>query len=194
MSPAIRGNDYAKGNPGGGAPEGNQNAVGNDGGAPEGNWNAAKHHGWSDSLKHYHRLAGQPRERVDTYIREWREQYAEYHGLDTDGTEVEQHIVTTRDFESIPAVRDAFRKLGAMYDQCWRAKEPTFKEGLVVEEEVEFETADGETVTYTNPKVNPAVEAEFRLTSKRRKLEMDLGLIENERYLSVWLHRRSNES
>lgn len=187
MSPAIRGNDYAKGNSGGGAPEGNDNAVGNDGGAPEGNWNAAKHHGWSDPLKHYHRLAGQPREKVDTYIHEWREQYANYHDLDTDVIGVEQHIVTTRDFESVEAVRDAFRKLGAMYDQAWRAKEPTFKEGLVVEEEVEFETADGETVTYTNSKMNPAVEAGFRLTSKRRKLEVELGLIENEQYLSVWL-------
>lgn len=183
--PAIRGNDYAKGNSGGGAPEGNQNAVGNDGGAPEGNWNAAKHHGWSDPLKHYHRLAGQPRERVDTYIREWREMYAEYHGIgDTGVITVESHIVAARDFETGEEVRDAFRKLGAMYDQSWRAKEPTFKEGLVVEEEVEFETADGETVTYTNPKVNPAVEAGFRLTSKRRKLEVKLGLIENGRYLN----------
>jgi hypothetical protein len=188
MSPAIRGNDYAKGNPGGGAPTGNDNAVGNDGGAPAGNWNAAKHHGWSDPLKHYHRLAGEPRETVDRYIEEFRDEYARYHGIDeTDAITVESHIVATREFDTEEEVRDAFRKVGAIFDQRWRTNGPVFDEGMVVEEEVEFETPDGETVTYTNVKANPALEASHRLFWKRRGLEVDLGLIENERTLSVWL-------
>lgn len=41
--PAPKGNDYAVKNSGGGAPEGNQNAVGNKGGAPKGNINAMTH-------------------------------------------------------------------------------------------------------------------------------------------------------
>jgi hypothetical protein len=185
MSPAIRGNDYAKGNPGGGAPLGNDNAVGNDGGAPEGNWNAAQHHGWSDSLKHYHRLAGDPRKRVDEHIESHREMYARYHGLDMGN--VEQHIVANQDFEDEESVRDAFRELAAMHDQRMRADGPVAKEGFMVEREVEFEDTDGETHTYTKDVVNPAIEAGLRLSSKRHTLEENLGLIENERYLFVWL-------
>lgn len=181
MSPAIKGNSYAKGNSGGSAPEGNKNAVGNNGGAPIGNDNAAKHYGWSDSLKHYDRLEGTARERVDGLIASSRREYAEYHDLAVE--DVEAHIVEHQDFDSEADVRDAFRKLATKYDQWNRAACAVFEEGWGVEEEVEFEDGNGETHTFTNTKLNPAVKAEHRLNTKRRQLEVQLGLIENERYL-----------
>jgi uncharacterized protein YjcR len=180
--PAPRNNDFAVGNSGGGAPEGNQNAVGNSGGAPpEGNANAATHHGWSDLLKHYHRLTGDTQEFVDGLIESAREMYARHHGLDI--RDVEQHIVANRDFESEAAVHDAFRKLGAIHDQRDRTDDSVAEEGMFIEEEHTFETDDGETVTYTNVKANPALEAKFRSFPKRRALEKKLGLIRNERFL-----------
>lgn len=186
--PAEIGNDYATGNSGGGAPIGNDNARGNDGGAPVGNSNAAKYHGWSDSLKHYHRLEGDARDRADRMIEERREMYAEFYRLDLDA--VDAHIVEHQAFESEAAVRDAFRKLAAMSDQRHRTNRPVFEDGLIVEEECEVETSDGELETYTTRKTNPALEADFRLSSKRRSLEQRLGLIENERYLFVWTAQR----
>lgn len=121
------------------------------------------------------------------HIEESRDEYARYHGLDIE--DVEQHIVANRDFETEEEVRDAFRKVGATRDQWRRADGPLAEEGFVVEEEVEFETDEGETVTYTNQKANPCLEASHRLFWKRHRLEEALGLIEDGRYLIVWLNR-----
>lgn len=186
--PAIRGNDYAAGNDGG-APEGNTNAVGNSGGgAPKGNLNAATHHGYCDPLKYYHRLIGDSRKFADTLIESWHEEYAEYHFIDEE--EVEQHIVENREFGSEADVCDAFRRLAAMYQLIHLPWVAVHEEGFGVEEEVEFETEDGETVTYTNMRAHPGLEASHRISTKRRQLELDLGLIENERVLSVWIAKR----
>lgn len=181
--PAIRGNDYASSNSGGGAPEGNKNAVGNDGGAPEGNLNAATHHGYCDPLKHYHRLVDDAREYADELIESWRDEYAEYHDLAVE--EVEKHIVDHREFGSEEEVRDAFRRLAGQYHLDDLPLVAVIKEGWGIEEEVEVETAEGETVTYTQTKPHPGIEASHRIGTKRRSLEKELGLIERGRYLSV---------
>jgi hypothetical protein len=169
MSPAVRGNDYAKGNPGGGAPLGNDNAVGNDGGAPEGNWNAAEYHGWSDPLKHYHRLAGSPRETVDRFLAEYVEDYALVHQMDTEEVEADEKVM------------NGLRKLAATHDQRTRANGEVAKGGFMVEREIEYEGSDGETQTFTQDVPNPALEADFRLGQKRRNIRdrLDFGLHES---------------
>lgn len=185
--PAIRGNDYAKGNDGG-APVGNDNAVGNDGGAPEGNTNAVKHHGYCDPLLFYHRLVGDAREFADDLIESWRGEYAEYHFIDED--DVEAHIVEHRELESEDDVRDAFCRLAALYQLRELPMVAAYNEGPGVEHEVAVETETGETVTYTTMRAHPGFEASHRRFHKRRQLELDLGVIENGRVLSVWIARR----
>lgn len=189
MSPAIRGNDYAKGNSGGGAPEGNTNAKGH--GAPVGNLNAATHQGYCDPLKYYHRLIGDARELADQSITDWYGVYAEYHYIAED--DVEAHIADHREFESEQEVCDAFRRLAAMYQLIHLPWVAVHDEGFGVEEEVEFETEDGETHTFTNMRAHPGLEASHRISTKRRQLELDLGLIENERVLSVWIAQRPDD-
>lgn len=188
MTPAIRGNSYAEGNSGGGAPEGNDNARNNDGGAPPGNLNAVKHHGYCNPLTHYHRLEGVAREHADEIIAGEREVYAEYHIIDED--DVEAHIVEHREFGTEEDVRDAFRRLGAMSEIFFRSAAFFFEHGPVTKEEHEYETEAGETATYTTHKPNPVWEADHRRYSQRRRLELALGLIEKERHLCVWVARR----
>ena len=85
--PAPKGNNYAAGNSGGGAPEGNSNAVGNDGGAPEGNANAMRHgrHMTPEALRAmfteeeralYAALIRDHRERIPEYSEERAEELA----------------------------------------------------------------------------------------------------------------------
>jgi hypothetical protein len=153
-----------------GAPTGNTNGAGNSGGgAPEGNWNAAKYHGWSDSLKHYHRLAGSPREKVDRFLDEYVEDYALVHRMDIEEVEANEKVM------------NGLRKLAAIHDQTARANGEVGKDGLIVEREVEFEDVDGETHTYTKRVTNPALEADFRLTQKRWDIRerLDFGLRES---------------
>jgi hypothetical protein len=153
-----------------GAPAGNSNAAGNSGGgAPKGNWNAATHHGWSDSLKHYHRLAGSPREKVDRFLDEYVEDYALVHRMDIEEVEADEKVM------------NGLRKLAAIHDQTARANGRVAIEGPIVEREVEFEDVDGETHTYTNDVTNPALEADFRLIQKRWDIRerLDFGLRES---------------
>lgn len=185
--PAIRGNDYAKGNDGG-APIGNMNAVGNSGGpgAPPGNTRAAKHHGFSDPLKHYHRL-GRYKASVDELIKCGYEDYALVHELAYEADEsdadwsalrdvVETHLVETGRYESVEAARDAFRSFGALSDMRTLTDISYFEDGFRVEREFEYETEDGETKSYTQPVVNPAIDAGLRITSKQRSLREELGI------------------
>lgn len=169
--PAIKGNSYAKGNPGGGAPEGNQNAVGNDGGAPEGNRNAVKHGGWSDPLKHYERLkdgtlADDPfkaREWIDRHVAEYVQDSALVHGMSTEAVRADDDVM------------DRLRALAAMLDLEMRA---SAEEILTprVEREVEHEFPDGETRTCTTEVINPAWRPAVRLTQRHRNERRDLGI------------------
>lgn len=165
MSPAIRGNDYAKGNDGG-APPGNSNAVGNSGGpgAPKGNARAAKHHGWSDTLKHYHRLTSDAKELVDQYLAEYVEDYALVHGMDIEAVEADEEVMND------------LRRLAANHDQWMRTTGPIFEEGIVIEEECEYEHDDGTVETWTESKINPAENASHRLMNKRWKIRERLGI------------------
>lgn len=169
--PAIRGNDYAKGNPGGGAPEGNQNAVGNDGGAPEGNRNAVKHGGWADPLKHYKRLkdgtlADDPfkaREWIDWHVAEYVQDYALVHGMSTEAVRADGDVM------------DRLRALAAMEDLEMRAAAEELLTPTV-EREVEHEFPDGETRTCTTETVNPAGWASLRLSQRHRNERKRLGI------------------
>lgn len=162
--PAIRGNDYAKGNSGGGAPEGNDNAVGNDGGAPKWNWNAAKHHGWSDPLKHYHRLGGEGKEWVNDLLAAYVERYALVHRMDAEEVEADEDVM------------DDLRSLAAMLHQWRLATASTLRDGMIVEREREYEKPNGEMVTYTAEVVNPAENASLRTSQRERNLRADLGI------------------
>jgi hypothetical protein len=186
--PAIRGNDYAKGNDGG-APVGNTNAVGNSGGpgAPPGNARAATHHGWSDPLKHYHRLAGEAKAAADELAQSAYEDYVLVHELayDEDETDedwsslrdvVESHLVESGRYASVEAARDAFRTFGALYDMRFRTDISFFEDGFMVDRDFEYETEDGETKSYTQPVVNPAIDAGLRITSKKWSLREELGI------------------
>lgn len=172
MSPAIRGNNYAKGN-NGGAPEGNSNAAGNDGGAPEYNTNAVKHHGWSDSLKHYHRLSGAPKELADRILGDYIDDYALVHEMDAEEVKADETVMND------------LRRLAANYNQWMCASVPGVKEGFIIEEEREYEDEDGEIHTYPHRKVNPSERACWRLTQKwfklREKLEVDAESVREAR-------------
>lgn len=176
--PAEMGNNYAAGNPGGGAPPGNDNACGNDGGAPLNNANAAKHGGWADPLKHYERLKSERPpsafksvvgdfwggdhkdafEEIEAHVDELVENYALVHGVDEAGVRSDESLM------------DDLRRLAAMLDlellsSTYELDKPT------VETEVE---RDG--VTYTTKTVNPAWRSSIRLSQRQRNLRAELGI------------------
>ena len=76
--PAPKGNNFAVGNSGGGAPEDNQNAVGNDGGAPEGNANAMTHGRYMSPEDRREAFSEEERVIQKALIRDHRERYPAY--------------------------------------------------------------------------------------------------------------------
>lgn len=165
-----------------GAPEGSQNALGNSGGgAPENNLNAARHCGWSDPEKHLDRLReirpsvpfGSFIDRTDEFddAYEWAtaridervEDYALVHNLDV------------KEVRADEGVMDDIRTIVALTDMGFRSSAETLM-NLTVEQEKEYETEDGETVTVTTETVNLAWRADIRTSQRARNLRRELGI------------------
>lgn len=148
----------------GGAPKGNQNAVGNaGGGAPELNRNSWKHGGFADTKKLDARLAGDAREHVDTLAESMIERAAET-------------------APEIPADRRRAlaRKAAVLMHQSMLANADLIAgRGISWECEHTVTGADGEPVTITEPMVNPAFMQTVRLTERHDRIWDELNLWPN---------------
>lgn len=135
-----------------GAPIGNTNAIGNSGGgAPVGNTNALKYGSWSDPEKHYERLEGKSKQFVDELIGDI---------IDRSKADLPQGEIEAK-----------ARRLASVMHLENNGWAHAFDEGLTVEREREV---GGSTVT--DEVVHPAVEGDFRLSSKVSKLYRELRL------------------
>lgn len=146
-----------------GAPEDNQNAVGNSGGgAPELNTNAATHSGYSDPLKHFDRLWGDARDHADELVEGYRNDYALVH--DCDGETVEANAQLTNRFRALAAM---------VHQRGWM--QYGLIGNLTVNQDHEIKV-NGETRTVTTEKTNPAIWAYLRLSSRIRKERRDMQI------------------
>lgn len=156
--------------PGRGAPENNQNAVGNDGGAPENNQNAADTHVGSDPVKLFEYM-----KKKDPSAAEWVVSklmgYAENAGFAVFEIDVREQGYDADDFDEVQAaltsegddllyscVKDYIR---------WKGTKRQFKEGLTVlrEQETDFGIIE---VEEGHP-VNLELDRLDRSTLKQRK-------------------------
>lgn len=138
--------------------QGNDYAVGNDGGAPELNTNAQSHGGWGDWRTVYERLEGDRKAWVDE-LAECHIDNADLENVDADSSLSEGEV---REKAVEAAVLSVLER---------RAHADSFKRGWVLEEEV---VADGE--TYTNQKVNPALDAGLKHSARQRNLLSEIGV------------------
>jgi len=142
-------NDFAEGNPGGGAPEGNTNSR--------------IHGGFGDWRTVYDRLDEDTRAYVDRMISDMRET-AKEHAPEV-SAERRERLLKEKATLSIMWRRTFADTLGTPEDPVDGAR------GIVIEEEREF---DGD--TYTVEKANPAWDAGHRLTVRKRKIAEELCL------------------
>ncbi|KAB7512438.1 hypothetical protein DM867_13080 [Halosegnis rubeus] len=142
-------NDFAEGNAGGGAPEGNTNAE--------------IHGGFGDWEKAYDRLDEETRAFVDAMISDMRET-AKEHAPDVP-EERRERLLKEKATLSVMWNRTAADMLGTPEDPVDGAR------GIVIREEREH---NGD--TYTVEKANPAWEAGHSLTVRKRKIAEELGL------------------
>lgn len=148
----------------GGAPKGNQNAVGNaGGGAPELNRNAWKHGGFADTGKLDARLEGDAREYVDTLAESLIERAAET-------------------APEIPADRrQALAREAAvvMYQETLANADLIAGRGIRWECERTVKGANCEPVTITESVVNPAFMQTVRLMQRHDRIWDELNLWPN---------------
>lgn len=142
----LEGNDFAEDNPGGGAPEGNQNAE--------------IHGGFSDWQKAYERFDEDTRAYVDRMAADMRET-AKEHAPEVD---VDRREELAKEKATLSVLSNR-----ASYDAFAHAAEDA--RGFVIEDDVDL---DGE--TYTVEKLNPAIEATHRHSKRRREIAEDLRL------------------
>jgi len=144
----LAGNDYAEGNPGGGAPEGNANAE--------------IHGGFADWWKAYERFDEDTREWVDGLAADMRKKAAE-HAPD---------IPAERRAElCLEKATLMLLELRVSAD-VWCSPDGSGPgRGLIVEREAEI---DGETVTIRD--TNPALRAETALSRRQREIAEELSL------------------
>lgn len=151
----------------GGAPKGNRNAVGNSGGgAPELNRNAWKHGGFADTQKLDARLAGDAREHVDTLAESMVERAAE--------TAPEIPAARRRELAREAALL-MYQEMLANGD-LFAAEDGSGGRGIGWDRERTIERADGETVTVTEPVVNPAFMQTVRLMQRHDRIWDELNL------------------
>jgi hypothetical protein len=144
----LQGNDYAAGNPGGGAPEGNANAE--------------IHGGFSDWRKAYDRFDEDAREHVEVLAAELREQAAET----APEVPAPRRDELTREKATLMILEQQ------VSDDVWCNLDGSGDgRGLVVEKTVE---RNGETVTVQG--TNPAVRAETSLSRRQREIAEELQL------------------
>jgi len=155
----------------GGAPEGNDNAEGNDGGsAPEDNANAVTHGAYADCNSYYQNvLTDELREFVDDVFADYLERYRELHGDPPLGIESELFRVSVTHAKDIGLDR-------------WADEKPVGLESghpLVDEETNIVPIGDGQTETQRQYKESVVLAAQKRLSTDRRQWLKDLGLLED---------------
>ena len=152
----------------GGAPEGNRNSVGNaGGGAPALNRNSWKHGAFADIEKINARLEGDAREYVEKL---------------TEST-------LNRAAETVPEMpvdrrQELAREAALLMYQQWVADgdlvvSENGGRGLTWERERTIESADGETVTYTESVANPVWRQSIRLADRHDRIWDELNLWPN---------------
>ncbi|WP_455448298.1 hypothetical protein [Natrinema thermotolerans] len=153
-----------------GAPEGNDNAEGNDGGAPEENTNAVTHGAYADENSYYQNVLDDPlREFVDDVFADYLEQYRELHGDPPLGIESELFRIAVTHAKDIGLER-------------WADEKP---EGLesghpLVDEETEIvPIGEGQTETQRRYRESVVLAAQKKLSNDRRMWLKDLGLLED---------------
>jgi len=143
----LEDNDYAEGNLGGGAPEGNANAE--------------IHGGFADWQKAYDRFDEDTRAYVDRIAADWRETAAE-HAPDVDA---DRRAELSREHATLSILH---RRTSA---DTWVDPGSGPGRGFVIEEEREI---GGE--TYTVTKANPALRAGASLSRRQREIAKELRL------------------
>jgi hypothetical protein len=144
----LEDNDYAEGNPGGGAPEGNANAE--------------IHGGFSDWRKAYRRFDDETRAYVDRIAADWRETAAE-HAPDVDA---DRRAELSREHATLSILhRRTTADTFAEPDGSGPGR------GFILEEKREI---GGE--TYTVEKANPALRAGASLSRRQREIAEELRL------------------
>ena len=131
--------------------EGNDHAAGNPGGAPpELNTNAATHGAACDWRKVDARIRGDAKAFVDRL----------YESNLRRATVTAGHLDATR--------RRALARELAVSHLLWRrAAADSFERGMVLTETVEYTTPEGETETFENTKLNPAMTVQFGHSSRQ---------------------------
>jgi len=155
----------------GGAPEGNDNAEGNDGGgAPENNTNAVTHGAYADANSYYQDvLTDELRQFVDDVFADYLEEYRDRHGDPPLGIESELFRVAVTHAKDIGLDR-------------WADEKP---EGLdsghpLVDEETEIvPVGEGMTETQRRYRESVVLAAQKKLSNDRRMWLKDLGLLED---------------
>lgn len=145
----LENNDFAKGNSGGGAPEGNTNGR--------------IHGGFSDWRKAYDRLDEDARAYVEKLRNDLRERAKEY--APDAPEERRERLIKEWATLSILYQRSSADTVGTPNDPVEGAR------GLIITEEREH---NGE--TYTVEKANPALDAGLRISARRRQIDKELRL------------------
>ncbi|TKR24341.1 hypothetical protein [Natronomonas salsuginis] len=145
----LEGNDFAEGNPGGGAPKGNANAE--------------IHGGFSDWQKAYERFDEETKAHVDR-LRECMRETAKANAPDVP-EERRERLIKEKATLSVLWKRAAADTLGTPENPVDGAR------GIVIEEEYEH---NGE--TYTIEKANPAWKANHILSGRQRQIAKELRL------------------
>jgi len=156
----------------GGAPEGNDNAEGNDGGAaPEGNTNAVTHGAYADENTFYQDVLGDDlRDLVDDIFEDYTDRYADRHG-ETVPVGLEMELFRL----SVSHVKDV------VLDRWATQKPESLQSGNPLvdrETERDFNPEDG-SVVVEQYKESVVLTAQKRLSSDRRQWLKDLGLLED---------------
>lgn len=154
-----------------GAPEGNDNAEGNDGGAaPEDNTNAVKHGAYADENRFYQQVLDDVlRDLVDSIFEDYVEKYEATHGEPPLGLEMELFRL------SVLHVKDV------VLDN-WATDRPASLEtsNPLVEQETEKDFVEGVgPVDQDTYKESVVLQAQKKLSTDRRQWLKDLGLLED---------------
>jgi hypothetical protein len=142
----LEGNDFAKGNPGGGAPKGNTNAR--------------VHGAWGDWEIAYDRFEGETKEYVDRLVESIQERAAE-HAPDVDE---EKRAELAKEHATLGVLKRLAEK-----DVWGFITDSDTGRGVLVEEEREDLERNVE-------KLNPATKAVRRIVKRRRKIAEELCL------------------
>jgi hypothetical protein len=153
-----------------GAPEGNDNAVGNSGGAPEGNLNATRHAMYADSNATYREIfTDLERELADGIFIDYYEEYCERHGSPPLGHEVKLFGI-------------AVNMVKEIHGENWAVEKPDSLESdnPLVDKETRIKTgAQGGTFKETRYKKTVVLAAQKTLSNDTRQWLKDLGLMQS---------------